>query len=451
MRPLPIRWKIAAWSAAVTGGTLLVFAAGTLVDLYHDQLETIDAFIAAEAQHLAEVPAGETRYGPWIESADNPQVLLAYTSGTEDGAHKDGASRLPVAVTTRTFASTRAKTVRGRDDHWRVQTFHRGSRLLLVAYELSELEDTILDLLTAYLMALPFGTAFAALGAWIVAGRALAPVRVATDAAARIGATALDHRLPAAVVDDEIGRLTTVLNQMLGRLEAAFLQANRFTADASHELRTPLTIMRGEIDALLSGSDLTTSVEVRLLSLQEEIARLNRITEHLLLLARFDTGRGLPARQALDFSALVAEACEDAGFLADARDIRLTTDLTTGIVLQGDPGQLRRLLLNLLDNAAKFNVPGGRLHCRLEASAGTARLVIGNTGPGIPSELRPRVFERFFRTDAAREQGGHGLGLSLCREIVRAHGGEIALAPPSAENLTEFVVTLPHDEGAAPP
>ncbi|MGC4016296.1 MAG: ATP-binding protein [Luteolibacter sp.] len=255
----------------------------------------------------------------------------------------------------------------------------------------------------------------------------------------------MEKRLPAVEVDDEIGQLTGVINDMLDRLEKGLRQAERFASDASHELRTPLTIMKGEIDGLLARPDLPHGIEEKLVSQQEEISRLDRITERLLLLARFDAGAYVPARQQIDFSELVKEACEDMELLTSSRDLTMEVDIHPALHLQGDSILLRRVVLNLLDNAAKFNIPSGSLACRLEQEQGVARLTVSNTGPGIPDEEREKIFERFYRTDAARVRAGYGLGLSLCREIVRAHGGDIRLENPPHGRLTNFIVTLPAD------
>jgi signal transduction histidine kinase len=205
--------------------------------------------------------------------------------------------------------------------------------------------------------------------------------------------------------------------------------------------------MQGELEALLTRTDITPAVESKLLSLQEEIARLNRITEHLLLLARFDTGRAAAIREPVDLSDLVREACEDAEMLASAHQVLLAVSVTPGVRVNGDPRQLRRVLLNLLDNACKFNVPGGLVRCSLERLGDAAHLTVANTGPGVVPEMRPRLFERFFRADPSRARAGHGLGLSLCREIIQAHGGQITLTDGPTDAPTAFAFTLPADPG----
>jgi signal transduction histidine kinase len=123
----------------------------------------------------------------------------------------------------------------------------------------------------------------------------------------------------------------------------------------------------------------------------------------------------------------------------------MENSVVAGIIVRGDEDQLRQLLLNLLDNATRYNRSGGRVQCKLDLRSEVVELIVGNSGPGIPSAARPQLFQRFFRLDAARTRGGHGLGLSLCREIARPHGGEIELTPASGDDWTEFVVRLPRN------
>jgi two-component system, OmpR family, heavy metal sensor histidine kinase CusS len=223
----------------------------------------------------------------------------------------------------------------------------------------------------------------------------------------------------------------------------SFKQAQQFAADASHELRTPLTIMHGEIERMLRTPGLDGASESQLVSLQEEIGRLNRITEHLLLLARFDAGNAAIARARVDLSALVRTTCEDADLLADAHQVQLSTDIACDIFVTGDDAHLRRVVLTLLDNATRYNQSGGSVNCTLVPRGTTAEFRVRNSGPGIPPALRPELFQRFFRVEAARGNGGHGLGLSLSREIVLAHNGTLELNDRVPEGWTEFVVTLP--------
>jgi signal transduction histidine kinase len=261
----------------------------------------------------------------------------------------------------------------------------------------------------------------------------------------RIDSEQLNQRVPVTKANDELDRLAEVFNAMLDRLEKSFAQTKRFAADASHELRTPLTIMRGEIELLLREPGILPSHEGKLLSLQEEIDRLDRITESLLLLTHLDARSAALERATVNLSTLVSEACEDAELLGASRQVRVEVNIGEDIRVLGDSVHLRRILLNLLDNATKFNVVGGRAQCVLSSQEERAILCVRNTGPGIPTALSPRVFQRFFRADASRtgKEASHGLGLSLAREIARAHGGDLQYVIPREPGWTEFILTLP--------
>jgi len=314
--------------------------------------------------------------------------------------------------------------------------------LVALAFTLAEVDEIIEDLLSAFALSLPVVLIVAALGGWWTSGRTLGGFRDLTVAAEGIRADQLHQRIPVPAAKDEIQRLAVVLNAMLGRLQTSFEQSKRFAADASHELRTPLTIIGGEIARLLRTPNLPPEAESLAVSAQEEIGRLERISEQMLLLAKFDAGTANLPQVDLDLSALLLEACDDAELLAEASKLNIKTEIPPGVFIRGDVTHLRRLFLNLLDNAVRYNQPAGVIRCILNAVDSNVVIAIGNTGAEIPPAARENLFQRFFRSDAARARGGHGLGLNLCREIVRAHGGSIELAP-AEQNWTEFRVTLP--------
>jgi signal transduction histidine kinase len=235
-----------------------------------------------------------------------------------------------------------------------------------------------------------------------------------------------------------------VLNAMFDRLQRSFEQARRFTADASHELRTPLTILRGEIEEALRSSRNNPEQEKILVSLLEQTGGLQKIAANLLLLAGFDAGKFPLDRAAVDFSGAVDQAVEDTEMLAAPARLRVDKEISASVVVEGDAVLLRRVLLNLTDNAVRYNRHGGEVRLTLRLETEAAVFSIGNTGPGIPAARHGELFQRFFRLDSDRNRasGGSGLGLSLCREIIGAHGGAITLAR-SDETWTEFVVRLP--------
>jgi signal transduction histidine kinase len=455
----PLRWRIAAWAALATGVALVTFTAVVAFNLYTEQVEMIDDRLATDATLVAARDGAEP----------DTQPLVALTMNPTRRPHAPAeAARLGFALMrTADGVLLRAQpaSLAGAWAHWppgrwpprkhffnvkiegtrlRVGAFTRGETTLLLAAPLEPATESVGDLLGAVLIAMPAVLLVVAGGSWWLARRALRPITRITQAAASITADRLGERLPAPETEDEIGRHIRVLNGMFDRLQRSFEQATRFTADASHELRTPLTIMRGQLeDALRSGAN-TAEQERLLVDLLEETSGLQKTAENLLLLTRFDAGKNPLQREPLDWSALVAEAGEDAELLAAPRHLRIEAEIASGIRVLGDATMLRRVLLNLIDNAVKYNRVDGWMRLTLSMANGFATVTVANTGAGIPPERRPALFERFYRLDSDRNRdtGGSGLGLSLCREIVTAHEGTIALGETAAD-WTEFVVRIP--------
>ena len=325
---------------------------------------------------------------------------------------------------------------------WRVGVMGNPYLTIALGVDLGEFSGSLAHLRRAYLTALPAVLLLVAAGAWLLATRALRPVTALTSTVERITARGLDQRIPAVAYDREMERLITVFNAMLDRLERSFHQATRFSADAAHELRTPLTIMQGEVEAALQHAPTGSEQQRTYSDLLDEIQRLKSITQKLLLLSQADAGQLKPDRQPLDLSDAVAEVCEDAAVLGP--HLRLERDIAPGLHVAADHDLLGQVLQNLTTNAIKYNRDGGCIRIELTADSARATLRIHNTGPGISESDRARVFERFYRGTPARNQpvAGAGLGLSLAREIARAHGGELAL-DNSTTGLTTFTLTLP--------
>jgi heavy metal sensor kinase len=307
-----------------------------------------------------------------------------------------------------------------------------------------EAAELIVDLASAYLTALPIAVLVAGFGVWWITRKALQPLQDVAEAAERIHAKALDQRLPHPPVRDEIGRLVRVLNDTFDRLDRSFAQAMRFSSDASHELKTPLTIMRGEIESALRAEADNPKIQSLLDSLLQQTQRLSDVAENLLLLSRADADALALKIETIDFSAMCYELAEDAEILSLRRHITTKSAISSGIQVCADEFYLRRILLNLLDNAIKYNVEGGTVAMSAARSGSYVFFRISNTGPGIPLEHTKRIFERFYRSDLSRSSVSHGsgLGLSICREIVLLHGGQIWLERPSP-GWTAFVFSLP--------
>ena len=307
-----------------------------------------------------------------------------------------------------------------------------------------EAAELLFDLTSAYLTALPAAALFAAFGVWWISRKSLKPLQDVADAAEQIHAKALDQRLPQPPAQDEIGRLVQVLNATFDRLERSFAQATRFSADASHELKTPLTIMRGEIESALKTQLNTPEIESLLGDLLNQTQRLSAIAEKLLLLSRADAGVLILKTGNVAFSAMCADLVEDAQVLGMRRRIKADAEISSGIVVCADQSYIRQALLNLLDNAVKYNVESGVIAVSLKRSDSLALFRIANTGLEIPKDHETRIFERFYRGDASHSSDvvGSGLGLSICREIALAHGGNIWL-DRREPGWTAFILALP--------
>lgn len=269
-----------------------------------------------------------------------------------------------------------------------------------------------------------------AFGWWFVR-RSLRPVDRLVQAVERLDAASLGQRLPRSRNGDEIDRLTVAFNALAGRLEESFQQVHEFTLRASHELKTPLTIMRSQLETMVRDEEaLPPRLREWAGGQLDEVERLARIVDSLTLLTQADAGRVVLERLPVAFDDLVRECHEDALLLAEARGVRVTLEECVPGTVNGDRHRLRQLLLNLVDNAVKYNRPDGAVTLALRRAEGSLELTISNDGPGIPPELQARLFHRFVRGEEARRQAveGCGLGLTICQWIVQAHGGTIDLA-----------------------
>jgi heavy metal sensor kinase len=282
------------------------------------------------------------------------------------------------------------------------------------------------------------------LGGWWLTRRALAPVAKLTETVEKISEKNLAQKIPRSHNGDELDRLTEVFNAMTGRLDESFTRIREFTLHASHELKTPLTVLRGETETALRDNTTTPAERERANSQLEELTRLTRIVDGLTLLAKADAGQVALNLETVRLDELVRDCFADLQILAEPKSIRVELESCEDISLRGDRHRLRQLLLNLADNAVKYNQPQGRVTMSLRRLNHFAELKITNTGAGIAPEVLPRVFDRFFRGDVAHGNTveGCGLGLSIAQWIVSAHGGKIQIASEPSK-LTIVTVQLP--------
>jgi heavy metal sensor kinase len=296
----------------------------------------------------------------------------------------------------------------------------------------------------------PLVLLLASVGGYFLARKSLSPIASMDRQTQRITAERLSSRLDVKNPRDELGRFATTINDLLTRLETSFKEQQRFIADASHELRTPLAVLRGETEVALSKSRTIEEYEESLALIKDEAERLSRIVEDLFILARQPVDApALSMKEPLSLNKVVKDCARAAQVLAMHKGVRLKTDADSpSIVLNGDDELLKRMMLNLLDNAVKYTPQGGEISVLLARQNGSAQIEVRDTGIGIHEADHERIFDRFYRVDKARSRalGGAGLGLSIARWIVELHGGKIEVDSVPGQG-SNFIVELPYVAG----
>jgi heavy metal sensor kinase len=335
------------------------------------------------------------------------------------------------------------KTILG-DQRIRLAALNTKFYEIRVAYPEDEITDVLQNLFSIFLVLIPIVVIVSVVGGFFLARKSLSPVDDITRTARKITATNLRERIHVDNPQDELGRLTETLNDMIGRLEASFEQVQQFSMDASHELRTPLTIMRGEIELALRGNRKAAAYKNTLASLLEEVLRMSSIVEGLILLAKADSGNARLEKKPTRLDSLVSEIGEDAEILAEQKKIDVSISNLDETTVMGDAVRLRQLMLNLVDNAIKFTPEGGKVTLSLQRVNGEANFTVEDTGIGIPPKDLKKIFDRFYRVDKSRSRlpDGLGLGLAISKWVAEAHGGQL-LAESLVGIGSKFTVVLP--------
>jgi two-component system OmpR family sensor kinase len=319
---------------------------------------------------------------------------------------------------------------------------------LVILRSLHPQRELLAQIRFAFAWLIPLGVLLAGIGGYFLARKSLEPVAAMGAQAEHISAANLHERLAVKNASDELGRLARTFNDLLDRLNRSFERQRRFISDASHELRTPISILRGEAEVALSQPE-RSSKEYResLAVLQQEAERLGSIVEDLFTLTRADAGEYRLSCSDFYLDELAADCVRATRALARAKNIALAAiEPPREMPVRADEELLRRMILNLLDNAIKYTPEGGKVSVACSVAADGYELSVTDSGHGIPAELQSRIFERFFRVDRARSRtgrdGGAGLGLSIARWIAAAHDGRIDLIRSDATGSV-FKVHLP--------
>ena len=317
--------------------------------------------------------------------------------------------------------------------------------LVQVGTSLEAVQETLRNLRIFLFTAVPSVLVLAALFARFMARRALKPISRIIQTARDIGqGQELNQRIPVLKVQDELGQLALTFNEMMDRLENSFAQMRQFSSDASHELRTPLTVLKGQNELVLSKPrDLKEYQEV-IVSNLEEINYMSKVLEDLFILSKSDENQIHLNCKPMELRDLVEEVCKHAEVLASDKDIRIIIAFLESVKINGDEVRLQQMIWNILHNGYKYTQPGGELKVSLQDKGEFSLLSIQDTGIGISEKALPSIFDRFYRVDKARsrDEGGSGLGLSICKHIAEAHKGKIEVESKLGVG-TRFKIRIP--------
>ena len=459
--PRHVRSRMTLWYVLVLGFLLLAYAGGASLYLFYslrEQLDndlsedvervegllenTPDGMVALDSVHHGEDEANMQRFVE-VWSAEG---ALLYRSPTLEGGALGGPPRSSAESNTQRSPST-VRLADGRRVRM-ATSIHTvdGRRVLLrVAHSEQGLWQELEEFGSVLLVALPLALVLAGLGGFALARKALAPIDAMAHQAERISAERLSERLPIENPEDELGHLARAFNATLARLEAAFDQLRRFTADASHELRTPLTAIRSVGEVALQVPKSATEYRDVIGSMLEETDRLTRLVDSLLTLSRADAGHIQVQRTDISLLGLAQEASSLVEVLAEEKQQRISVEGDPTLIVSGDRLILRQALINLIDNAIKYSPAEAEILVRVAAGKDSQLIVeVVDQGPGVRQEHQSRIFDRFYRVDSARsrEWGGAGLGLAIARWAVEIHGGQITLQSVEGRGST-FRVALP--------
>jgi heavy metal sensor kinase len=308
----------------------------------------------------------------------------------------------------------------------------------------TEITIALRGLLMTLALGFPVLIGLAIAGGYSLLGRALRPVDQIVSSAERITLKNLNQRLPVPPTGDEFERISLALNRMIARLEEAFQIANQFTVDASHEIRTPLTIIRGELEGLVQDASLRAETVEQAGNILEEVERLTRIVEGLLLVSRLDAGEAHMRHEPVDLGEIVNSTADQMELLSKEKLLTVRRQVSQGVMVEADLVRLKQVAVNLLDNAIKYTPEGGDILLKVGSRDGRALFEITDTGIGISPPALPHIFQRFFRSDEvkASRMEGTGLGLAIVQSIAEAHGGTVSVES-DVNRGSKFRIELP--------
>ena len=446
MKRWPLRWKVALYAATLAVVATLAGATTTWIFMRQAEVAAFDRRLELDAREFfreIENFAG----GPANNRTSIKRILvpLALRDRLVEVRAADGevlyrSPTLRESISDDGIREFHTREIDGQSV--RMGEFSENGLKLRVGSDLREINQVGWDIVYGMFAAIPTVLVVIFLGARWVARQALAPVEAIRQAAASISLQSLDQRLPVPPAADEIAGLIAVLNATFDRLQRSFEQSKRFTTDASHQLKTPIAVLRAGIEEILTDSNTPPAQAVRADALLHQVHQLTSIAENLLLLARADAGRLDLKPEEFDMCSVLEGVLDDVRALAEPRGLAVEADLPDRLPLFADRSSMALITQNLMENAVKYNAPGGCVRVSAQTENGWMEVTVANHGEPIPTEQAPHVFERFYRARSDAATSGHGLGLSIARELAAAHGGEIKLVRSDSE-WTEFKLRVP--------
>jgi len=446
MKNWPLRWKVALYSASLAVAATLAGATTTWFIMRHAEIAAFDRRLTTDAQEffrdVEHFEGGRKNNELVFKEILVPLSLRKHLVQVAD------ASGTVIYLSPRLRHAFPRDGIKEFHNHKidgqniRVAEFTENGLTLRAGDDLKEINQISLEIFLAMLGAIPTVLLVTLVGSTWVASKAIAPVEEIRQAANRITAQRLGQRLPVPPTNDEIAGLIEMLNTTFERLQRSFEQSARFSADASHHLKTPIAILRADVEEVLADVNCSESTQARAEGLLQRIHQLSSVVDNLLLLSRADAGRVELSKTEFELGEVLEGVLDDAHTLAEPLNLTVEANIPKHLVLKADPTFVGMIAQNLVENAVKYNTPGGRIRVEARAVNGAVEMTIGNTGDAIPIERAGLLFERFYRVGGGESVPGHGLGLSIARELARAHGGDVELVR-SDVSWTEMRVRLP--------
>jgi two-component system OmpR family sensor kinase len=468
---LPIRWRLTIWYGAILALILVVFSSGVYIYFRNSLQDSIDTKIRSIAEVLSSSMTethGQTVLGNFERYLEN--VLGRKPKGKFiqiiDRSGKIGAKMSDIETeTVPTSFGTLERTLRGevvyetvgeRRPRLRMITLpiadgkadskangKKITSIVQVGTSLEDFDETMTKLLIVMIIGIPTSLCATVMVGYFMARKTLRPVDQIRRAAVKISSTNLDERIDLGSRRDELSRLAETFNAMISRLKDAFLRVNLFSLDVSHELKTPLTILKGETEVALRKERGQEEYKRLLVSSLEEVDRMTKIIDDLLLLSKADPKDMRLNIENIALRDLLVDVCMDMRIFAEKKEIELAINELSDVRLMGDELKLRRMFLNIVENGIKYTPKGGRVEVSSVANDGYVLINVKDNGVGISDDDIKYVFDRFYQADKSRRrEGGSGLGLSISKWIAEAHKGSIQVeSQPTNGSL--FSIKLP--------